>query len=69
MTRSVVLQVAAVYVPLLQNVLRTVPPTLTDWAVIAVCSLMRVVVVEIVKLFQSILKKGRAAMLTPDGGK
>ncbi len=62
------LQVAAVYVPLLQNVLRTVPPTLTDWAVIAVCSLTPVAVVEIVKLFQSILKKGRGDV-TPDGGK
>lgn len=48
------LQAAAVYVPILQRVLRTVPPTLPEWGVIAVCSLLSVVVVELVKLAQRI---------------
>jgi Ca2+-transporting ATPase len=48
------LQAAAVYVPILQRVLRTVPPTLPEWGVIAVCSLLPVVVVELVKLAQRI---------------
>ena len=45
-----ILQVAAVYLPLLQRVLRTVPPTPLEWAVIAGCSLLPVAVVELVKL-------------------
>ena len=45
-----ILQVAAVYVPLLQKVLRTVPPTTFEWGVIVACSLLPVVVVELVKL-------------------
>ena len=51
------LQAAAVYVPLLQRVLHTVPPTITEWGVIGICSLLPVVVVELVKLAQRI-KKG-----------
>jgi len=46
------LQVAAVYVPLLQAVLLTVPPSGTDWLVIAGCSLAPVAVIEIVKFAQ-----------------
>ncbi len=49
-----ILQAAAVYVPLLQKVLHTVPPTLSDWGVIAACSLMPVVVVELVKVIQRV---------------
>ena len=48
------LQAAAVYVPLLQTVLRTVPPSIAEWGVIAGCSLFPVVVVEIVKFAQRI---------------
>ena len=44
------LQAAAVYIPLLQKVLHTVPPTTLEWGVIAGCSLLPVVVVELVKL-------------------
>ena len=40
------LQVAAVYLPLLQKVLHTVPPTVSDWGVIAACSLMPVAAYE-----------------------
>ena len=56
------LQAAAVYVPLLQKVLHTVPPTLSDWGLIAACSLMPVVVVELVKVIQrvAIRKPGTA---------
>ena len=46
------LQAAAVYVPLLQKVLHTVPPSLADWGVIAGCSLLPVAVVELAKVFQ-----------------
>ena len=45
-----ILQIAAVYLPLLQKVLRTVPPTTLEWGVIAGCSLLPVAVVELVKL-------------------
>jgi len=46
------LQGAAVYVPLLQTVLQTLPPTTADWAVIVSCSLTPVAVVELVKVVQ-----------------
>jgi len=49
-----VLQAAAVYVPLLQKVLHTVPPSVSDWGVIAACSLMPLAVVEIVKVIQRV---------------
>ena len=49
----VLLQAAAVSVPLLQRVLHTVPPSPSDWAVIIACSLAPVAVVEIVKLVQN----------------
>ena len=44
------LQVAAVSVPLLHRVLQTVPPLASEWMVIAACSLAPVVIVELVKL-------------------
>ena len=44
------LQVAAVSVPLLQRVLHTVPPTAADWGVIIACSLAPLAIVEMVKL-------------------
>ena len=47
-----VLQAAAGYVPLLQQVLHTAPPTFWDWGVIGACSLMPVAVVELVKVMQ-----------------
>lgn len=46
------LQLAAVYVPRLQNVLHTVSLTIDDWGVIAVSSTVPVAVVESVKLVQ-----------------
>lgn len=49
-----VLQFAAVYLPLLQRVLRTVPPTMSEWGVIAGCSLLPVGVVELVKTLQRV---------------
>jgi len=45
------LQAAAVYVPLLREVLQTVVPSRTDWAVVLGCSLAPVAIVELVKLF------------------
>ena len=47
-----ILQAAAVYLPLLQQVLQTSPPTLADWGVIAVCSLMPLAIAELVKAIQ-----------------
>jgi hypothetical protein len=47
-----ILQAAAVYLPLLQQVLQTVPPTVSEWGVVFVCSLMPVAVVELVKVTQ-----------------
>jgi Ca2+-transporting ATPase len=44
------LQVAAVYTPFLQSVLRTVPMTAADWGVVLAGSLVPVAVVELVKL-------------------
>lgn len=51
-TICLVLQMAAVYLPLLQRVLHTVPPTMSEWAVIVGCSLLPVVVVEFIKVIQ-----------------
>ncbi len=48
----ILLQVAAVTVPMLRSVLRTVPLGAADWGLIAGCSLVPVVVVEVVKLIQ-----------------
>ena len=47
-----ILQVVAVYMPLLQKVLHTAPPSMVDWGVIAGCSLLPVAVVELVKVIQ-----------------
>ncbi len=52
-----ILQTLAVYVPLLKHVLHTVSPTVSDWGVIAGCSLLPVAVVELVKLIQRILAR------------
>jgi Ca2+-transporting ATPase len=46
----VLLQVAAVSVPLLRRVLHTVPPTRYEWVVISACSLAPVAIVELTKL-------------------
>jgi len=48
----VLLQLAAVYLPLLRDILRTVPLTAADWGLIASGSLLPVAVVELVKLVQ-----------------
>jgi Ca2+-transporting ATPase len=45
----VLLQIAAVYVPLLQRALGTVPPSGRDWGLIGAAALAPVFVVEIVK--------------------
>lgn len=51
------LQVTAVSLPLLKKVLHTVSPTLSEWGVIAGCSLLPVVVVEFVKVVSRVMKK------------
>ena len=56
----VLLQAAAASVPLLQRVLRTIPPSPSDWAVIAACSLAPVAVVELIKLVQNGARWGGA---------
>jgi Ca2+-transporting ATPase len=54
-----VLQAAAVYLPIIQSVLHTVPPTTPEWAVIAGCSLLPVAVVESVKVIQRVVVRNR----------
>ena len=46
----VLLQVAAVTIPLLQEVLDTVPLTASDWGLVVSASLIPIAVVEVVKL-------------------
>ena len=53
------LQLAAVYWPLLQIVLHTVPLTAMDVLVVAVCSLAPVAVVEVLKLVVPLSASGR----------
>lgn len=53
------LQAAAVSLPRLQQVLHTIPPTVTDWGLIATCSLLPVVVVELVKVIQRVSTRKR----------
>ena len=55
------LQAAAVYVPLLQRVLNTVPLSTADWALVAACSLAPVAIVELVKVVQRQIRMVRAA--------
>lgn len=52
----VLLQVAAVYVPFLQVVLRTVPLNLEDWTLVMGLSLLPILVVEVVKLVYRLVK-------------
>jgi P-type Ca2+ transporter type 2C len=51
----VLLQLAAVYVPFLQTVLRTVPLSLSDWGLVLSFSLLPVVVVEFVKVVRRLI--------------
>lgn len=55
----VLLQIAAVYLPLLQRVLHTVPPTARDWGVITMCALAPVAVVEVEKGVRRGLRRRR----------
>ena len=54
------LQVAAVSVPLLQQALHTVPPTVAEWGIIAGCSLLPVLVVELAKWTTLVFKVGES---------
>jgi Ca2+-transporting ATPase len=54
----VLLQVAAVYVPVLRAILHTVPLGAKDWGVVAGCALLPLVVVEIAKLMQCRFARG-----------
>ncbi len=53
-----ILQAAAVSLPLLQKVLHTVSPTPSEWGVIAGCSLLPVAVVELFKVIQRVAARG-----------
>lgn len=57
------LQAAAVSVPLLQQVLYTVTPTVSDWGVITACSLLPVAVVELFKVIQQLIARNQATPL------
>jgi Ca2+-transporting ATPase len=50
----ILLQAAAVYLPILQEVLHTVSPTALEWGVIGICAMIPVAVVEFVKVFHRI---------------
>lgn len=56
---SLLLQVAAVYVPVLQSVLQTVPLSLADWNLIFILSLLTVIAVDSRKMFYGLLFKAR----------
>jgi Ca2+-transporting ATPase len=62
-----ILQGAAVYVPLLQKILHTSAPLPTDWAVILACSLLPVAVVECVKLLASLVAKLQPSKVVGEG--
>jgi P-type Ca2+ transporter type 2C len=55
----VLLQLAAVYVPFLQIVLRTVPLNWPDWGVVLSFSLLPILVVELIKMFQRLTSNVR----------
>ena len=57
------LQAAAVYVPVLQRVLHTAPPTAADWGVILACSLAPLPIVEAVKLARRWMGSGHPSAL------
>lgn len=59
----IALQFAAVYVPFLQTVLRTVPMNVEDWLVVAGLSLLPVAVVEVVKLVRRMTNPAPRAAL------
>ncbi len=54
----VLLQILAVNVPLLQDVLDTVPLDRTDWTLVSAGALMPVLIVEVVKLVQRRMHRG-----------
>lgn len=62
----VALQIAAVYVPLLQKVLQTAPPKPADWWLIFLCSLAPIVIVECVKLISAVIQKLKSAGTSND---
>jgi Ca2+-transporting ATPase len=55
----VVLQALAVYLPILQRILHTVAPTSMEWGVIAICSLIPIVLVELVKVVLRTISRGQ----------
>jgi Ca2+-transporting ATPase len=59
------LQAAAVYLPVLQRVLHTAGPTAADWGVIAACSLAPIPIVETAKLARRWTGSGKKATPTP----
>jgi P-type Ca2+ transporter type 2C len=59
------LQLAAVYVPFLQTVLRTVPLSLSDWGLVLSFSLLPIVVVEAVKAVQRLILSQKKSQQTP----
>jgi len=65
----VLLQIAAVGVPLLRRVLHTVPLTAADWGVVTAGSLVPVAVVELVKLVQRGSGARGAGCTTPPRGR
>jgi P-type Ca2+ transporter type 2C len=50
---TIVLQLAAVYLPFLQIILKTVPPSLMEWMVVLVASLLPALIVELYKMLHA----------------
>lgn len=57
----ILLQLAAMYVPFLQRVLHTTALNLSDWIVILGLSLLPVLLVELVKLVQRLMRRPATA--------
>jgi P-type Ca2+ transporter type 2C len=50
---TIILQLAAVYLPFLQTILKTVPPSLTEWMIVIAASLAPALAIELYKLVRA----------------
>jgi len=64
----VLLQATAVFIAFLQGVLHTTVPDGRDWLLITGCSLAPLLVIELTKALQRVIRKARAPGLTERKG-
>jgi NhaP-type Na+/H+ and K+/H+ antiporter len=50
---TLIVQLAAVYLPFLQTILKTVPPSLTEWMIVIAASLAPALAIELYKLVRA----------------